>query len=212
VRDFFGTPWNELAAGHVETFLADAGDEGLTWEAKGREEPHRDSVRKAVCGMANSSGGFLIVGAERGAGRVWTLRGVQFRSDEPGTWLSSLITSGLNPVPPFDVKVFDRDTGRKAAIIGVEPVIVPPCITASGAVYQRASGQTLPVVDQRVLAELYGRGRAVREQAQTLALRASERALQEPRRNRTRSPCSASRCARHKARRTRPRCCSRRAS
>jgi hypothetical protein len=42
------------------------------------------------------------------------------------------------------------------------------------------TGQTLPVTDQRVLAELYSRGRAARERAEALALRAAERALSEP--------------------------------
>jgi hypothetical protein len=41
MRDFFGTPWAELGAADVEAFLADAADEGLTWEAKGRECPGR---------------------------------------------------------------------------------------------------------------------------------------------------------------------------
>lgn len=178
--DFFGTPWVGLTAEDVEAFLADAGDEGLTWEAKGREQPHRDTVRKGVCGLANARGGFFIVGAEPAQAGGWALNGVTFRSSEPGTWLSSVITSGLHPVPTFDVKTFERGDGRHAALVAVEPVAVPPCITTSGVVYQRVTGQTLPVTDQRVLAELYRRGRAARGQAELLALRAAERALGEP--------------------------------
>lgn len=181
VLDFFGTRWGELTVETLEAFLADAGDEGLTWEAKGRDEPHRDAVRKAGCGFANAGGGFLIIGAERQAAGGWTLNGVTFRSPEPGTWLSSLLAEGgLSPRPPFDVKAFERDDGRVAAVLAVDPVAVPPCVTASGVVYQRVTGQTLPITDQRVLSELFARGRAARDQAEALALRASVRALREP--------------------------------
>ena len=180
MASFFGTPWDAVTAAVVEAFLADAGDEGLLWEAKGHGEPHRNSVLKAVCGLANSAGGFLILGAERASGAAWTLTGVEFRSAEPGTWLSSVIASGLHPKPWFDIKLFERDDGRVAAVVAVEPVAAPPCITATGVVYQRVVGQTLPVTDQRVLADLMARGRAVRAQAEALAVRAAARALAEP--------------------------------
>jgi hypothetical protein len=180
VLDFFGTRWEDVTVETVEAFLADAGDEGLTWEAKGRDEPHRETVRKAACGFANAGGGFLIIGAERDDDGGWTLNGVTFRNAEPGTWLASLLAAGLSPQPEFDVKAFEREGGRVAAVLAVDPVAVPPCVTASGVVYQRVTGQTLPVTDQRVLSELFARGRAARDQAEALALRASERALREP--------------------------------
>ena len=176
---FFGTPWNDVDVATVESFLAEAGDEGLFWEAKGHSQPHRDAVRKAVCGLANAEGGFFIIGAQRDEKGAWQLPGVPFTT-EPGTWLSSVIDSGLSPRPWFDVKSFERSEGRVAAVVAVESVAVPPCVTATGVVYQRVTGQTLPVTDQRVLAELFARGRAVREQAEGLAMRAAARALAEP--------------------------------
>jgi hypothetical protein len=177
---FFGTAWEDMTEFAVEGFLSDAGDEGLIWEAKGGTEPHRRTVHKAVCGLANAEGGFLILGAERRAGGAWTLPGVEFRSTEPGVWLSSLITSGLNPAPRFDIRTFSREEGRVAAVVAVETVAIPPCVTSSGAVYQRVVGQTLPVTDQRVLADLVARGRTAREQTEAVALRAGLRALEEP--------------------------------
>ena len=87
--------------------------------------------------------------------------------------MSSLLAAGLSPQPEFDVKAFEREDGRVAALLAVDPVAVPPCVTASGVVYQRVTGQTLPVTDQRVLSELFARGRAARDQAEALALRAS---------------------------------------
>jgi hypothetical protein len=35
MQDLFRTPWEDLTVEDVEAFPADAGDEGLTWEAKG---------------------------------------------------------------------------------------------------------------------------------------------------------------------------------
>jgi hypothetical protein len=180
VRDFFGIPWDDVTIDAVEGFLGDAGDEGLTWEAKGGgQRPHKDAIRKGVCGFANAVGGFFIIGADR-TSEGWAMPGVVFGVDEPGTWLSSVITDALRPSPLFDVKVFDRDGGKRAAVVAVEELAVPPCVTASGVVYQRVSGQTMPVTDQRVLADLIVRGRAARDEAEALALRAASRALEQP--------------------------------
>src|SRR2546430_2286261 len=96
--DFFGTPWEKVTGAEIEAFLAGAGDEGLLWEAKGHSEPHRDAVRKAICGFANAEGGFFIVGAQRTTEGTWQLPGVTFRSPEPATWLASVITGGLSPL------------------------------------------------------------------------------------------------------------------
>lgn len=175
--DFFGTDWDNLTATALEDFLADAGEEGWTWEAKGGEQPHAHSVVKAVCGFANARGGFLIVGAQRGTGAAWSLPGCRFKG-EASTWLTSVIAAGVKPQPVFDVRVFERGEGRKAAVVAVAPAAVPPCMTATGVVYIRVSGQTVPVVDQRVLADLLGRGIAAREQAEALAVRAANRALE----------------------------------
>ncbi len=162
MQQFFDRPWDSLDVESVRRFLADADDEGVLWEAKGTRVPHRDSVRKAVCGFANSLGGYLILGAERRNNASWELTGLQFRHPEPGTWVGSLIAAGVSPLPVFDSKQFELGDGRQAVVVQVEPVAVPPCMTASGVVYQRVSGQTLPVTDQRVLADLLEKGATAR--------------------------------------------------
>jgi hypothetical protein len=78
VFELFNVAWDRLEKSHVEQFLDDAGDEGVTWEAKGAGEsrgPHRDSLGKAACGFANQIGGYLIVGATRSDGK-WRLDGI----------------------------------------------------------------------------------------------------------------------------------------
>lgn len=82
----FDVPWEDLDADAVERFLAQAGDESLTWEAKGGGDRLRpDTVRKSACGFVNAIGGYLIVGAERDEQGQWTLPGVAFRGEEPAT-------------------------------------------------------------------------------------------------------------------------------
>jgi len=87
---------------------------------------------------------------------------------------------GHAPGAIFDVKVFERPDGKHAAVVRVDELPVPPCVTASGVVYQRVPGLTKPVTDQSVLAELVDRGRRARDNAEALSLRASQRALAEP--------------------------------
>jgi Schlafen, AlbA_2 len=99
----FGVPFDELALEHVRTFLAGAEDESILWEAKGGgERPHPRVVRKAVCGFANSRGGYLILGADR-PDDTWSLSGIDFGSnvEEPRTWLDQVIRDGMSPVPPM---------------------------------------------------------------------------------------------------------------
>jgi hypothetical protein len=171
----FRASWDELIVEDVEAFLADATEEGLTWEAK-REQPRPASLAKAAGGMANAIGGFVLLGAVRDQAGVWTLPGATFSADEPGTWVTSVLNARLRPVPDAEPNVFDREEGRKAVVVRVQPVAAPPCITSDGIVYLRVSGQTLPVTDQAVLADLLLRGRSAREGAEAAA-RAAASAL-----------------------------------
>lgn len=180
MQQLFDAPWDRLDVESVERFLADADDEGLLWEAKGTKAPRRESVQKAVCGFANALGGYLVLGAERTSGS-WKLSGVEFPNDEPGTWVSSLIApSGVAPLPAFEAKAFELANGRHAVVVQVEPLATPPCITASGVAYQRVSGQTLPITDQRALADLLQKGATARLQTEGAALRAAQRLMAEP--------------------------------
>jgi hypothetical protein len=196
VRPLFDEPWESLSLDSVRRFLADAGDEGLLWEAKGPERDdgpiRRDSIYKALSGFANSSGGYLLLGIERASKNAgpWQLPGVVF-PDEPVLWTSSVITAevGLAPIPVHDVKAFALPVAPAAAdatgdaeqrhvvVVRVEPLAEPPCVTRSGAVFMRASGQTKAVTDQRVLMDLVGRGENARVAAADSALRAARRVL-----------------------------------
>lgn len=119
--NLFGVAWEQLDASAVEQFLVQAGDEGLTWEAKGGgDRPRPDTIRKSACGFANTMGGYLIVGAERGGDGTWTLPGVDFRGEESATWLSTMVagdggvvrsprtTRGLSTAPAVEAQRCSR--------------------------------------------------------------------------------------------------------
>jgi hypothetical protein len=175
----FGVPWDDLALEHVKAFLDDADDEPYLWEAKGGGERLASrTVRKAVCGFANSRGGWLIVGADREEDRTWTLNGVDAKSgfgrEEPRTWFDSVIRDGMSPVPDHDTKDWWIPTQKIVAVVRVEPIAEPPCITRDGIVWQRVSGRTIPVTDPLVLARLTLEGERARDAAQAKAERALE--------------------------------------
>jgi hypothetical protein len=174
VESIFGVPWEDLTLEAVEAFVTDAGDEGLTWEAKGTERPHPGSVRRHVCAFANSTGGFFIVGASRESEPgPWRIDPVEFVGDEPGPWFSKVIRNGLKPVPWYDVKEWKRD-GKRVAVVNVDPVAEPPCMTTSGEVFMRVSGESPRVDDPATLRRLYEQGEARVAEAEREALRAAE--------------------------------------
>jgi hypothetical protein len=162
----FEANWATLELEGVAAFLNRELEEGLTWEAKGSHEIRPEQIRKAVSGFANAIGGSLILGAERDGG-AWRLPGFDFPGGEAKPWLSNIIRE-LTPVPRYDIKVFSTTNSRLVAIVAVEPIDVPPCMSG-GSVFERVSGQTIPVTDPRVLRELFSRGEATRERALELA-------------------------------------------
>jgi Putative DNA-binding domain len=173
----FGAGWGDLTLDHVQTFLEQADDEPLLWEAKGTKLD-KSEIRRQICAFANShEGGYLILGAERvstGSERSWRLDGVAF-PDEPMTWITQIVGDperGVRPLPRFDVAAWPTASGH-VSVVRVDPISTPPCI-ANGTVYERLPGVTQTVRDPLRLAELFSRGDEARRDAQTRADRAAE--------------------------------------
>jgi hypothetical protein len=172
----FGPGWADLTLQDVQSYLNDAEDEPLLWEAKGTRLD-KNEVRTQVCGFANShEGGYLILGADK-TDDGWKANGVAF-DGEPITWLSDVIGDperGVRPRPDFDIHAWPADNGH-VAVIRVRSTSTPPCI-ANGTVYERLPGKTPPVRDPVRLASLFGRGDEARKLAEAIAYRAAKLAL-----------------------------------
>ena len=177
----FRVPYEALRLDDVRKFLSDAGNEGITWETKGPrpdrpDDPlHPRHIREAACGIANSLGGFIILGATQAeSGGEWSLPGVRINHPEPGTWIDDVIGT-LRPRPRIrDPQVWPLDNGRLVGVIEVEPIAVPPCMTPGGEIYERTSGKTVRVTDPLVLARLMDAGVAARVRAEAGTVAAIE--------------------------------------
>ncbi len=171
----FGPAWTDLTLAHLQAFLDEAPSEPLLWECK--RELQAKSLRKAVCGFANGHDtGYLIIGAHEHGG-AWALDGAAFPTGDPPTDITNLlIHDAVMPYPDgLDVQSFPVGSeGTHIAVVQIPPSQTPPCITA-GTVYERVSGQTLPVKDPARLAALFARGDGARqagvEKAEQIAAR-----------------------------------------
>jgi hypothetical protein len=164
--DLGGIPWARLSLADIDSFLAVEPEETLYWEAKadGREPLGSHAIAKAVCGFANSErGGYLILGAKR-SDRGFVMSGLtRPPAGELGAWVDQVVRSGaVRPLPWFEPRTFTARPG--AAIVAIDPVEQPPCVTSGGAVYERTSGRTVPVAEPNELARLFAKGRAARVQ------------------------------------------------
>jgi hypothetical protein len=182
----FDVDFECLSLDHVRTFLSEAGEEGVNWEAKA-EEPAKDSgqerrlhpgqVRAAVCGLANQVGGTLIIGARR-ENAVWALPGIRPAS-EPELWLDQVL-EGLRPRPSYRRRAWTVEDGRVVAVVEVEPLTQTPCMTRDGQVWERVSSETVRVTHPTRLHELFARGAEARARAEAGAERAARALLEHP--------------------------------
>jgi hypothetical protein len=181
--DLFGVPWSEIELGTIQGFLSSAGEEGVTWEAKAddsRGHLRPDSIRKAACGLANQIGGYLFLGATKEPQGTWRLPGIKVPDREPELWIGKILRQ-LRPTPRFEAKAWKLPDGsRTVFVVQIEPVAEPPCMTPHGRVYERVSGETLPVEDPALLDKLFRRGAGARSRASESAFAAAKRALNTP--------------------------------
>jgi hypothetical protein len=180
----FGATWERLSLDHLRRFLAQAGDEGLTWEVKGDREqsrwPRPQQIEKAASGFANSAlGGVLLIGVERQEpGRSWLLKGLAAPAEsEIVLAVGKVMRDGLRPVPEFRVRSWELESNRHVAVLWVRPVAEPPCLTRDGRAFVRTTGQTVPVTDPTELARLFAAGDKARADAEEWARRGALRAL-----------------------------------
>src|SRR5204863_102972 len=86
--------------------------------------------------------------------------GITPPSEEPELWIGQVLRS-LEPAPRHVPKAWRRDDGRVVAVVWVDPVDAPRCMTPQGQIYERVWGETLPVRDPARLDALFRRGRGL---------------------------------------------------
>lgn len=167
----FGVPWDALGLDDLRAFLKNQPDEGLTWEAKGGDI-RPEHVRNAVCAFANSDlGGFLVLGVSRPrATGIWAFDHWEPRG-EPGLWVEDCLAhGGVAPRPRLQVKDWRLDDGvGRVAVLAVDPVAIPPALTAGGEVWTRVTAASVRVTDPADLRRLFDRGRDAERRAEAIA-------------------------------------------
>ena len=100
---------------HLRDFLANAGEEGLTWEAKG-DEPREggkrmraEHLQRSACAFANQVGGYVLIGVHRNDGH-WEVPGIVAPAAEPELWLDQVL-AGLRPIPRYERKAWEVADG-----------------------------------------------------------------------------------------------------
>ena len=196
--ELFPVPWARVELDDVRAFLSEVqDDEGVMWEAKADDDDERTrpegerpgrlrsrTLHKAASALANQLGGYLILGARWDkAARRWLLPGFVSPESEAKTWLDNVL-GNLRSVPRFESRAWHLDGERWVAVIQVDPVDEPPCMTPHGHVYERVSGKSVRVTDPALLDRLIQRGRQRRATAQAHAEEAAnlamERATMQP--------------------------------
>jgi hypothetical protein len=187
VFELFRVPWSRVELEDIRAFLDEAqDDEGVTWEAKADddelrtrpsgEDPGRlgkHTIQKAVSALANQIGGYVILGARWDKeARQWLLPGFVSPEPEAKTWLENVLAN-LRPAPRFELRLWHITRDRWLAVIKVDPVDEPPCMTPLGLIYERVSGKSVRVTDPALLDRLFRRGRERRVGAQQFAERAA---------------------------------------
>jgi hypothetical protein len=141
----------EIGLDELRGALAVAGDEDDSWEAKGGQL-RTDQVFRSVAGLANRSGGLLILGASRSNGN-WQLDGIAFPT-EPGLWIDQAIRDNLQPVPPNRIRTFELEGGRAVGLVLVDRHPEHLVLMPEGKVMRREHGRTVAVSDGAELTAL----------------------------------------------------------
>ncbi len=177
----FGPAWDQLTLHDLEALLKDAPSEPLEWE--GKADFNAGSVRKQVCGFANShGGGYLVLGVGREPDDSWALNGATFPNGDPPSDVTDVIVNGgVVPYPDgLRVREFKTTSGKPVVVVHIRPTATPPCMTG-GSVFERVSGKTIPVTDPTRLASLFDRGDTARQAGVSSAERISRRVLLDAR-------------------------------
>lgn len=130
---------------------------------------HTGKWIKAIAGLANNSGGYLLFGVNDDEYQVCGLRDNAFRDVDAGR-LNQIVSSALMPVPRFDVTTYEIE-GMVVGLIYVYPHPDKPVICikqedglVEGAIYFRYRGETRLIKYGELRSLLEERDKRVRQE------------------------------------------------
>jgi Schlafen, AlbA_2 len=127
------------------------------------QPPEGDGLGAAVASLANTLGGWLLLGV----GDDRSVQGYEpGERIDPQSHFGQVLSNQVDPLPPFVADVRRLDEKPITVIRVFESMDTPHLLTASGAIYVRDSSGKKPVSDHTELVELARRGEAALERAQ----------------------------------------------
>jgi hypothetical protein len=138
--------------------------EGYYVEYK-REMPNSTKIARSLASLANTYGGWYIVGVETDSHNVATaVSGFNSTScHDPISVVRDLVKHHIDPVPIFFPQVITLDTGNLVLTVYVPDKQETPFITKEGRIYRRTndSSDPVPETSRYALDQLVERGKEV---------------------------------------------------
>lgn len=157
----FDKPAHELTAGDLTTLIDRRVAEGYFVEFKS-ELPANAKIGHSIASLANTYGGWYIVGVKTGEHNIAKeICGFDSStSPDPVARVRDTIRSHISPTPIFQIHVVTLDSGRLVVIVAVPGDQDTPFITLDGRIYRRThdSSDPVPETDRHAVDRLIDQG------------------------------------------------------
>lgn len=119
-------------------------------------------IAKSISSFANAEGGWYIIGVESDSKTnvATEIIGVELpENNDIADRLSKIIVSNISPVPEFEIRIINLQSGRVVIVVLVKEGLEPPYITSSGTIHQREHNSNNPVRDRYLIEKMYEKAR-----------------------------------------------------
>lgn len=162
----FNKPLGEvLTAIDLQDLITNQVREGLYIEYKGDIFPSNDKIGHSIASLANTYGGWYIVGIETDAHNVAiNVCGFSLTNyPDPIDKVRNIVKDHIDPMPVFYPEVIDLGADRAVLAVFVPGEQETPFITKDGRLYRRVSDSSAPIAENNRYAidRLYDNGREV---------------------------------------------------
>lgn len=165
----FDKPISEvLTDADLQDLIGRSVAEGYYVEFKGDTFPNNDKIGRSIASLANTYGGWYIVGVKTDAHNVANeICGFSLAAfPDPISKVREIVKSHIDPVPIFFPQVIELEGGTAALVVYVPPNQETPFITKDGRIYRRAhdSSDPVPEASRYTIDRLVDDGRRLRKQ------------------------------------------------